>query len=99
MTTTSGLSPKNQVRWGAYRSTVSSVAVVAEETLSFEEDPMACRAKCKPYSVFHPLRPFLAVGYGKECLLRGAGLGEGHNTDSGSYSFLRAQGKHWHPNE
>ncbi|WVF71506.1 hypothetical protein IAT40_006312 [Kwoniella sp. CBS 6097] len=48
-------------------------------------------AHYSPYTVFHPLRPFVSIGHGNTCYLRGCGVGQGADTDSGSYSFLRAQ--------
>ncbi|WVQ99448.1 hypothetical protein IAU59_006583 [Kwoniella sp. CBS 9459] len=45
----------------------------------------------EPYTVFHPLRPFVSIGLANTCYLRGCGVGQGDDTDSGSYSFLRSQ--------
>jgi hypothetical protein len=77
-----------------HRSTLSMLSTVSEDKIIFEsqaEDVVA--GKFNPYTFIHPLRPFLSVGYGRTCYLRGSGKGEGDDTDSGSYSFLRAQSK------
>lgn len=70
------------------------MSTVTEECVTFtpQADDVASR-RFKPYTVVHQLRPFLAIGYGRTCFLRGAGVGKGEDTDSGSYSFLRAQAK------
>jgi regulator-associated protein of mTOR len=83
--------------FAVYRSTTSTLDLVTAEIVAFAPfEPSAddVRAELyKPYAVFHPLRPFMGIGYGRNCLLRGSGVGKGDDTDSGSYSFLRAQAK------
>ena len=80
--------------FGLYRSTGSVLSSVTEERMTFAQQGSDVSAHgYKPYTVLHPLRPFLAVGYGRTCFLRGAGVGKGDDTDSGSYSFLKAQAK------
>ncbi|ORY31945.1 raptor N-terminal caspase like domain-domain-containing protein [Naematelia encephala] len=80
--------------WGIYRSNLSLVSAVTEETIDFgpQEDDVKLQ-DFKPYTVVHPLRPFLGIGYGRTCFLRSCGVGSGDDTDSGSYSFLRAQAR------
>lgn len=83
------------VNWSLHRSTLSTVTRVTQETIHFpKQAPDVAERDIKPYTVLHPLRPFLGVGYGRNCHLRGSGVGEGDTTDSGSYSFLQAQAKH-----
>lgn len=79
---------------GLYRSTGSVLSSVTEEDIAFDvqaEDVIT--NEYRPSTVVHPLRPFLAFGYGRSWFLRGAGVGKGDDTDSGSYSFLKAQAK------
>lgn len=81
--------------WGLYRSTLDSVTLVTAEVVNFrpqQEDVTG--TAFRPYTMFHPLRPFLSIGYGRNCHLRGSGVGEGDDCDSGSYPFLQAQAKY-----
>lgn len=91
MSTTSAST--DEVGWRLYRSSGSSITSVADDLFHFPTDRLAAQHRCRPYTVMHPLRPFLSIGYGKESTLRGAGVGSGDDTDSGSYSFLRSQAK------
>jgi len=83
-----------RANWSIHRSAVSRPTLVTEETTTFspQSEDVGQRG-FKPYTSVHPLRPFLAVGYGRTCFLRGSGVGKGEDTDSGSYSFLKAQAK------
>ena len=84
-----------RANFGLHRSASSLLSVVTEESISFApQAPDVGAHGFKPYTVVHPLRPFLGIGYGRTCFLRGAGVGKGDDTDSGSYSFLRAQAKY-----
>lgn len=93
LNTSSEFSAHPRANFGLYRSTLSMMTSVTEETVTFgEQDSKSESLKgAKPYTVVHALRPFLGIGYGTESYLRGAGVGKGDDTDSGSYSFLRAQ--------
>jgi regulator-associated protein of mTOR len=85
---------KPRAHWGLHRSTMSRLDSVTEETVFFDtQDSMVESLGMRPYTVVHPLRPFLGVGYGSNCWMKGSGIGKGDDTDSGSYSFLRAQAK------
>ncbi|OCF40386.1 hypothetical protein I317_05821 [Kwoniella heveanensis CBS 569] len=86
------------VDWAIHRSALGQLSEVTKEQITFpnhspspspEEDTDS--VIFNPYTVFHPLRPFVSIGHGNTCYLRGCGVGEGDDTDSGSYSFLRSQ--------
>jgi hypothetical protein len=80
--------------WMLHRSTLSDLSVVSQDNIVFgHQSEDVLRGGFKPYTVIHPLRPFLSLGYGRTCYMRGSGVGKGDDTDSGSYSFLRAQAK------
>ena len=87
------LSPSRpRVNFGLHRSSTSMLDRVTEETVYFYEQSFDVGQKgFKPFTVMHNLRPFLGIGYGRSCFLRGSGVGKGDDTDSGSYSFLTAQ--------
>jgi regulator-associated protein of mTOR len=81
--------------FGLYRSTLNTISLVTAERISFtaqQEDVAA--TNLVPYTIFHPLRPFLGLGYGRSCHLRGSGVGKGDDVDSGSYTFLQGQAKY-----
>jgi len=92
-----------QINWSIDRSVLSSLEPVSQQAFTLDnpfptsfknEDPEIIKSRLKPfapYTVMHNLRPFLGVGYGTQCVLRGSGVGKGDDTDSGSYSFLRKQ--------
>nr|ODN88217.1 dRaptor [Cryptococcus depauperatus CBS 7841] len=81
--------------WSLHRTSMASCIPVTEETIEFGlQNPLDWERDYRPYTVMHPLRPFLGVGYGKCCHLRGCGIGKGDDTDSGSYSFLKEQAKY-----
>ncbi|EIW67838.1 hypothetical protein TREMEDRAFT_32602 [Tremella mesenterica DSM 1558] len=87
-------SGRPRVNWGLYRSTLSNLSTVTEDVITFANQQSDVLAQNQvPYTVIHPLRPFLGIGYGRSCLLRGSGVGKGEDTDSGSYSFLKAQAR------
>jgi regulator-associated protein of mTOR len=69
------------------------MASVSEERVVFDIQEEGVVQEFRPYTVLHPLRPFLGIGYGKNCWLKGSGVGKGHDTDSGSYSFLKEQAR------
>lgn len=100
MSTISPLQPSSSgasVALGLYRSTTRGTSCVSTDTLSFDSIPPgegAFTRGYKPYTVIHNLRPYLGVGCGNRVYLRGAGVGSGEDTDSGSYSFLRSQGRY-----
>lgn len=100
MSTISPLQPSSSgvnIELGLYRSTTSRTTCVSTDTLPFDLMPTGeegSRRTSKPYTVIHNLRPYLGVGYGSRIYLRGAGVGTGEDTDSGSYSFLRSQAKY-----
>ena len=88
------------VDWSICRSNLSSLESVSRERFtldnpfptSFRNGPDLVSHRLRPfapYTIMHNLRPFLGVGYGSECVLRGVGVGKGDDTDSGSYSFLQ----------
>ena len=79
-------SGQREVSLGIYRSNLSTLSPVTCDTISY-----ASSSPFQPYVVMHNLRPFLGLGFGTKCALRGSGLGKGDDTDSGSYSFLRSQ--------
>ena len=73
---------------------MSELSSVTEDVVSFDrQSDDVIKLKQTPYTVIHPLRPFLGIGYGRTCILRGAGVGKGDDTDSGSYSFMKAQSR------
>jgi regulator-associated protein of mTOR len=82
--------------WGMYRSTLGNITLVTEEDITFrpQQEDVTGNRLITPYTRFHPLRPFLAIGYGRNCHLRGSGVGVGDDCDSGSYPFLQAQAKY-----
>ncbi|KAK8864455.1 hypothetical protein IAR55_001704 [Kwoniella newhampshirensis] len=83
-----------ETNFALHRSTLGSLTSVTEETIHFPpQEPDVNQRDFRPYTAFHPLRPFLGIGYGRNCYLRGCGVGKGDDTDSGSYSFLRAHAK------
>lgn len=85
----SGLSPK--ATFGMYRI-ISSMTPVTEDEITFDVPPRNVSTDLwGPYTVMHPLRPWVGLGYGVTCHLRGSGVGEGDDTDSGSYTFLKSQ--------
>ncbi|KAL7421958.1 hypothetical protein Q5752_003730 [Cryptotrichosporon argae] len=94
LTTTSPvrLGPDPSVEWALYRSFAAQLALVSREAVGFgaQADDVARRG-LGPYNVFHQLRPFLAIGYGRTCILRASGKGKGADTDSGSHIFLEQQ--------
>jgi regulator-associated protein of mTOR len=82
-----------RVTFGMYRAT-NVLAPVTIEDVHFDPPPRhVVKLGWQPFTVMHPLRPWLGIGYGKNCHLRGSGVGEGEDTDSGSYSFLQSQGQ------
>jgi regulator-associated protein of mTOR len=82
-----------RVTFGMFRAT-TVLAPVTIEDIVFDPPPShVVNQSWAPYTVMHPLRPWLGIGYGKNCHLRGSGVGEGDDTDSGSYSFLQSQGQ------
>jgi hypothetical protein len=98
MSTISPLQPSSSgvnIALGLYRSTTDGTSCVSTDTLSFDSIPPGEGNRgYKPYTVMHNLRPYLGVGYGNRVYLRGAGVGTGEDTDSGSYSFLRSQARY-----
>lgn len=83
-----------RVNFGLYRSTLSSLSSVTEDVVTFDrQQDDVVKLGQAPYAIIHPLRPFVGIGYGRSCLLRGSGVGKGDDTDSGSYSFLKAQAR------
>jgi hypothetical protein len=83
-----------RVTFGMYRAT-NVLASVTVEDVYFDPPPRHVISQgWQPYMVMHPLRPWLGLGYGKTCHLRGSGVGEGDDTDSGSYSFLKSQSQY-----
>ncbi|WWD17245.1 hypothetical protein CI109_101683 [Kwoniella shandongensis] len=88
-------------KFALFRSTLGSLTPVTEETISFSSQTTDADmtngnggdGPFKPYTTIHPLRPFLGVGYGRECHLIGCGVGQGDDTDSGSWSWLKSQAK------
>ncbi|WVW83973.1 hypothetical protein I302_105996 [Kwoniella bestiolae CBS 10118] len=76
-----------------HRTSLGSLTSVTSELISFgAQSPETLNSKYyRPYTVIHPLRPFLGIGFGHTYSLRGCGVGKGDDTDSGSYSFIRAQ--------
>lgn len=86
---------KASANFGLYRSTLDSISLVTAEPISFDpQQEDVIKGKLTPYTDFHPLRPFLGLGYGRSCHLRGSGVGEGPDEDSGSYTFLQSQAKY-----
>jgi regulator-associated protein of mTOR len=82
-----------RVTFGMFRATTVLSPVTIEDIVFDPPPPQVVTQGWAPYTVMHPLRPWLGIGYGKNCHLRGSGVGEGDDTDSGSYSFLQSQGK------
>ncbi|ODO09834.1 hypothetical protein I350_02053 [Cryptococcus amylolentus CBS 6273] len=81
--------------WSLHRTALGSCEPVTSETMAFPvQSPDVQAQNYRPYTVMHPLRPFLGIGYGRKCHLRGCGVGEGDCTDSGSYTFLKSQAKY-----
>ncbi|WVQ72494.1 hypothetical protein IAR50_002049 [Cryptococcus sp. DSM 104548] len=86
------LSGNPTANWALYRTALGSCESVTSERIPFPVQSLDVQAQdYRPYTVMHPLRPFLGIGYGRNCLLRGCGVGEGDCTDSGSYTFLKSQ--------
>ncbi|WVQ80742.1 hypothetical protein IAT38_002847 [Cryptococcus sp. DSM 104549] len=84
--------PSPTASWALHRAALGSLSEVTTELINFGPQVRDVEAgDFRPYTVMHPLRPFLGMGYGRTCYLRGCGVGKGDDTDSGSYSFLRAQ--------
>jgi hypothetical protein len=87
----SGQDPK--ATFGMYRI-ISNMTPVTQDDVTFEIPPRkVVTDHWAPYTVMHPLRPWVGLGYGSTCHLRGSGVGLGDDTDSGSYSFLQSQEK------
>ncbi|WWC94207.1 hypothetical protein V866_001047 [Kwoniella sp. B9012] len=75
-----------------HRTTQGHLSPVTAETISFGNQPSeTLSGYFKPYTVIHPLRPFLGIGFGHTYYLRGCGVGKGDDTDSGSFTFIKAQ--------
>nr|XP_018262917.1 uncharacterized protein I303_04406 [Kwoniella dejecticola CBS 10117]OBR85075.1 hypothetical protein I303_04406 [Kwoniella dejecticola CBS 10117] len=86
------ISTSASANFSLYRTSLGSISTVNSQTIHFDQDDNLRKSKYhEPYTTIHPLRPFLSVGYGTKCHLIGSGIGQGDDTDSGSYSFLRAQ--------
>lgn len=103
MSTVSGINPSGSpgnggrpyANFGLYRSTLATINTVTEEAITFGDQLEDVNGgRLTPYTIFHPLRPFLGLGYGRSCHLRGSGVGKGDDTDSGSYRFLQLQAKY-----
>ncbi|WWC89265.1 uncharacterized protein L201_004186 [Kwoniella dendrophila CBS 6074] len=80
-----------------YRTTQGEITLVTSDHIQFPQgqfDHTTINERFKPYTIIHPLRPFLSLGFGKKWFLRGCGIGKGDNTDSGSYTFLKSQAKY-----
>lgn len=81
--------------WSLHRTSLGTCDPVTFESISFDSQPTALNAQdFRPYTVMHPLRLFVGIGFGKTCYLRGCGAGKGDETDSGSYAILREQAKY-----
>lgn len=81
--------------YGLYRSNLATISLVNDEIVSFKNQEDDVReTERRPYTIFHPLRPFLSIGYGRSCHLRGSGVGRGDDVDSGSYGFMTSQAKY-----
>lgn len=73
----------------------SEMTEVTVEDIKFDIPPTkVIDQRWGPYAVMHPLRPWVGLGFGSTCRLRAAGVGNGDNTDSGSYPFLKSQEKY-----
>lgn len=96
MSTLSYLHPSRQgvkptCTFGMYRI-ISSMTTVTEDEVVFDTPPSnVVSDRWAPYAVMHPLRPWVGLGYGSTCHLRGSGVGQGDDTDSGSWAFLKSQ--------
>lgn len=91
----SAASIRSSANWSLHRTSLGSCNPVTVESISFDSQPADVMAQgFRPYTVMHPLRPFLGIGFGETCYLRGCGVGKGDDTDSGSYTFLREQAKY-----
>jgi hypothetical protein len=77
-----------------YRSQLSLLSTVTEDTIHFPPQGADVVQDFKPYVVFHHLRPFAGINYGQHCHLRASGVGSGSTTGSGSYLFLSQQEKY-----
>ncbi|KIS01270.1 dRaptor [Cryptococcus deuterogattii 2001/935-1] len=86
---------RTSTNWSLHRTSLGTCNPVAFESISFDSQPTAVMAQdFRPYTVMHPLRLFVGIGFGKTCYLRGCGVGKGDETDSGSYAILREQAKY-----
>ena len=86
---------RSSANWSLHHTSLGSCNPVTVESRSFESQPADVMTQgFRPYTVMHPLRPFLGIGFGETCYLRGCGVGKGDDTDSGSYTFLREQAKY-----
>ncbi|WWC70047.1 uncharacterized protein I206_103991 [Kwoniella pini CBS 10737] len=85
----------NEINFSLYRTSLGSINLINSEIIQFEnkknKNPILNNKYFKPYTVFHPLRPFLSIGFKDKCNLIGSGIGKGDDTDSGSYTFLKSQ--------
>ena len=86
---------EQSVNWTIHRSNLSSLSLVTQDKITFApQESDVLEKSFKPFTILHPLRPFLALGYGRMTYLRGAGVGRGDHEDSGSYQFLTDQAKY-----
>lgn len=91
LASSSYLSTSVNVSWGIHRCSLGRLSTVSTETFRLDLPVSIGSGHPIPYTTMHPLRPFLGVGYGNQCVLRGSGVGKGDDTDSGSFSFLSKQ--------
>ncbi|KAE8537916.1 hypothetical protein D1P53_005977 [Cryptococcus gattii VGV] len=86
---------RTSTSWSLHRTSLGTCNPVTFESISFDSQPTALMAQdFRPYTVMHPLRLFVGIGFGKTCYLRGCGVGKGDETDRGSYAILREQAKY-----
>jgi hypothetical protein len=82
---------KPRSTFGMYRI-ISNMTTVTVDDIEFDVPPTnVVTDRWGPYAVMHPLRPWVGLGFGSTCRLRASGVGQGDDTDSGSYSFLKSQ--------
>ncbi|OWZ61241.1 hypothetical protein AYX15_06537 [Cryptococcus neoformans] len=58
---------RSSAHWSLHRTSLGSCTSVTVESISFDSQPtdVMMSQDFKPYTVMHPLRPFLGIGFGK----------------------------------
>ncbi|WVR07100.1 hypothetical protein IAU60_004139 [Kwoniella sp. DSM 27419] len=75
MRTNASLISGRDVDFALVRTSPAGLNITSSDVIHFhsQADDVG-RAGYQPFTAFHPLQPFLAIGYGRNCYLRGSGV-------------------------